>query len=100
MYYLFNDKRDTPKKSSKIRSLEKLTKVVYFDKLKKDRYYKKVEEIFKEKGKEIGKCMLFLYKEETPILEIQLKNMTVFLNSENEKETEEWYNYARDRVVD
>ena len=52
------------------------------------------------KGKEIGKCMLFLYKEETPILEIQLKNMTVFLNSENEKETEEWYNYARDRVVD
>ncbi len=52
------------------------------------------------KGKEIGKCMLFLYKEETPILEIQLKDMTVFLNSENKKETEEWYNYARDRVVD
>lgn len=44
--------------------------------------------------------MMFLYKEETPILEIQLKDMTVFLNSENEKETEEWYNYARDRVVD
>lgn len=52
------------------------------------------------KGKEIGKCMLFLYKEETPILEIQLKDMTVFLNSENKKETEEWYDYARDRVVD
>lgn len=52
------------------------------------------------RGKETGKCMMFLYKEETPILEIQLKDMTVFLNSENEKETEEWYNYARDRVVD
>lgn len=52
------------------------------------------------RGKETGKCMIFLYKEETPILEIQLKGMTVFLNSENEKETEEWYNYARDRVVD
>lgn len=52
------------------------------------------------RGKETGKCMMFLYKEETPILEIQLKGMTVFLNSENEKETEEWYNYARDRVVD
>lgn len=63
MYYLFNDKRDTPKKSSKIRSLEKLTKVVYFDKLKKDRYYKKVEEIFKEKGKEIGKVELRYFAE-------------------------------------
>ena len=50
------------------------------------------------RGKETGKCMMFLYKEETPILEIQLKDMTVFLNSENE--TEEWYNYARDRVID
>ena len=63
MYYLFNDKRDTPKKSSKIRALEKVTKVVYFDKLKKDRYYKKVEEIFKEKGKDIGKVELRYFAE-------------------------------------
>lgn len=63
MYYLFNDKRDTPKKSNKVKALEKVSKVVYFDKLKKDRYYKKVEEVFKEKGKEIGKIELRYFAE-------------------------------------
>lgn len=51
------------------------------------------------RGKETGKCMMFLYKEETPILEIRLKDMTIFLNSEDEEETEEWYKYARDSVT-
>ena len=37
MYYLFNDKRDTPKK---------------------DKYYKKIEDIFKENGRTIGKVQL------------------------------------------
>lgn len=55
MYFLFNDKRDNPKKNNKIKSLDKVSKVVYFDRLKKDRYYKKVEEVFKSNGKEIGK---------------------------------------------
>ncbi len=63
MYYLFNDKRDTPKKSTKVKALDKVSKVVYFDKLKKDRYYKKVEEVFKEKGKEIGKIELRYFAE-------------------------------------
>lgn len=52
------------------------------------------------RGKETGKCMMFLYKEETPIIEIQLEDMIVFLNSENKEETEEWYDYARDSIVD
>ena len=63
MYYLFNDKRDTPKKSTKVKALDKVSKVVYFDKLKKDRYYKKVEEVFKEKGKEIEKIELRYFAE-------------------------------------
>ena len=63
MYYLFNDKRDTPKKTNKVKALDKISKVVYFDKLKKDRYYKKVEEVFKEKGKEIGKIELRYFAE-------------------------------------
>ncbi|MGG7144554.1 DNA polymerase III subunit delta [Clostridium nigeriense] len=63
MYYLFNDKRDTPKKSNKVRALDKVSKVVHFDKLKKDRYYKKVEDVFKEKGKEIGKIELRYFAE-------------------------------------
>ncbi len=63
LYYLFNDKRDTPKKSYKVKALDKVSNVVYFDKLKKDRYYKKVEEVFKEKGKEIGKVELRYFAE-------------------------------------
>ena len=58
MYYLFNDKRDTPKKNKKLTTLDKYVKVVHCDKLKKDRYYKKVEDLFKEKGRTIGKVQL------------------------------------------
>ena len=58
MYYLFNDKRDTPKKNKKLLTLEKSVKVVHCDKLKKDRYYKKIEDLFKAKGRNIGKIQL------------------------------------------
>ena len=58
MYYLFNDKRDTPKKNKKLTTLDKYVKVVHCDKLKKDRYYKKVDDLFKEKGRTIGKIQL------------------------------------------
>ena len=58
MYYLFNDKRDTPKKNKKLSTLDKYVKVVHCDKLKKDKYYKKVEDLFKEKGRSIGKIQL------------------------------------------
>lgn len=58
MYYLFNDKRDTPKRNKKLSELDKYIKVVHCDKLKKDKYYKKVEDIFKGKGRVIGKIQL------------------------------------------
>lgn len=58
MYYLFNDKRDTPKKNKKLTTLDKYIKVVHCDKLKKDRYYKKIEDLFKDKGRSIGKIQL------------------------------------------
>lgn len=58
MYYLFNDKRDTPKKNKKLATLDKYVKVVHCDKLKKDKYYKKIEDLFKEKGRSIGKIQL------------------------------------------
>ena len=54
LYYVFDDKRDTPKKNKKLMSLDKITTIVHCDKLKRDRYIKKVEEVFKEKGKNIG----------------------------------------------
>lgn len=58
MYYLFNDKRDTPKKNKKLTTLDKYVKVVHCDKLKKDKYYKKIDDLFKEKGRSIGKVEL------------------------------------------
>ena len=58
MYYLFNDKRDTPKKNKKLSTLDKYVKVVHCDKLQKDKYYKKIEDIFKENGRTIGKVQL------------------------------------------
>ena len=58
MYYLFNDKRDTPKKNKKLSTLDKYVRVVQCDKLKKDKYYKKIEDIFKENGRTIGKVQL------------------------------------------
>lgn len=58
MYYTFADKRETPKKNKKLMALDKLTEIVHFDKLKRDRFQKKVEEIFLEKGKKIGKVEL------------------------------------------
>ena len=58
MYYVFNDKRETPKKNKKLMSLNKITSIVYFEKLKRDKFAKKVEEIFQEKKGKIGKIEL------------------------------------------
>ena len=43
------------------------------------------------RGKETGKCMMFLFKGYTPILKIQLDNLTIYANSKDPTETESWY---------
>lgn len=63
MYYVFNNKRDTPKKNRKLGTLDKYIKVVHCDKLKKDKYYKKIEDLFKERGKDIGKIQVRYFSE-------------------------------------
>ena len=63
MYYVFNDKRETAKKNKKIMALDKVTTVVQFDKLKRDRYYKKIEDIFIESGAKIGKVEVRYFAE-------------------------------------
>jgi DNA polymerase-3 subunit delta len=63
LYYVFNDKRESPKKNKKLMTLDKITNIVHFDKLKRDRFIKKVEDVFKEKGKEIGKLELRFFSE-------------------------------------
>lgn len=39
--------------------------------------------------------MMFLYKKESPILKIQLKNSLVFINSDQEGKVQTWYEQLR-----
>lgn len=43
------------------------------------------------KGKETGKCMLFVDKATLPILEIQLKDQMIFIAGNETEDTENWY---------
>jgi DNA polymerase-3 subunit delta len=63
MYYLLNDKRDKPNKNKKLTAIGKFLSIVYCDKLKKDKYFKKVSDVFKEKGKQIGRVELIYFCE-------------------------------------
>ncbi|MFW2491374.1 DNA polymerase III subunit delta [Clostridium chromiireducens] len=66
MYYLLSDKRDRPNKNKKLTTLGKTLPIVHCDKLKKDKYLKKVSDIFKEKGKQIGRVELSYFCEKVP----------------------------------
>ncbi len=46
----------------------------------------------KFKGKETGKCWLYLYTEYTPILKISTDGGPVYVNSKDEDETKKWKN--------
>lgn len=61
MYYICKDKRDKPNKNKKLIPLGKTTVVVYCDKLKRDKYIKKVGDIFKDNGKAIGRTELMYF---------------------------------------
>lgn len=41
------------------------------------------------------RVMLFLYKERTPVLKIELEDETIYLNSEDEEETVGWYEMVK-----
>ncbi|MBW6408524.1 DNA polymerase III subunit delta [Clostridium weizhouense] len=63
MYYLFNDKREKANKNKKLISLDKSITVVHCDKLRRDAYIKKINDIFKERKKNIGKAELIYFSE-------------------------------------
>lgn len=46
-------------------------------------------------GRKTGKCMLYLYRHYTPVLEIKLVEKTIYLNSKDEKEVREWYDMLK-----
>ncbi|MDD3361167.1 MAG: hypothetical protein PHW34_05780 [Hespellia sp.] len=43
------------------------------------------------RGNELGNCRLYLYRGYTPVLKIQLKDYTVYINSKDPDETQKWY---------
>lgn len=45
----------------------------------------------KFRGKETGKCLLYIYIKSTPVLEISTTDGPVYVNSRTGEETEEWY---------
>jgi hypothetical protein len=44
---------------------------------------------FKVKG--YGSCLLFIRKDSTPILYIELNNKKIFINGANSEKTQKWY---------
>ncbi|NFG39972.1 DNA polymerase III subunit delta [Clostridium botulinum] len=63
MYHLFNDKREKPNKNKKLNSLDKLITVVHCDKLRRDSYIKKINDLFKINKKNIGRIELIYFAE-------------------------------------
>lgn len=53
----------------------------------------------KFRGKESGECRMYIYKDYSPILKIELPEYTVFINSKEAEKTKRWFrnckNYSR-----
>lgn len=43
------------------------------------------------RGKETGRCMMYLCRDASPILEIDTADLTIYVNSEDEAAVSEWY---------
>ncbi|WP_244833299.1 DNA polymerase III subunit delta [Clostridium sp. BJN0001] len=61
MYTLLKDKRDKIPKNKNIMTFDKSLELVYCDKIRKDRFIKKVSDIFKEKHALIGRTELMYF---------------------------------------
>jgi len=52
------------------------------------------------KGKVTGNCMLYLYCDYVPILEIKLADQTIYVNSKNENDIKAWYQKLTQSSID
>lgn len=91
-YYVFHDKRESPKKNKKILGLDKVTTVVHCDKLKKDRFIKKVQEIFEQKKGSIGNIELRYFCEKMPnnfeIVNNEVEKLVCYANGRDIKKSD------------
>lgn len=76
---------------------EEIVEVTLLDRIPEDKFIRtnggstEDYDIGHFKGKETGKCMLFLDKESGPVLEIQLKDEKIFVAGNEEEDTKSWY---------
>ena len=49
----------------------------------------------KFKEKEMGQCRLYIYRKYSPVLKIELEEYTVFINSKQAGQTEQWYDLVK-----
>ena len=84
MYMVFSDKRDKPNKNRNIMALDKLSTVVYCEKLKRDKFLKKVDAIFKDKNTQIGNVELRYFCEKVnpnfDIIKNEIDKLTAYVN--------------------
>ena len=87
MYYVFSDKRETPKKNKKLMSLDKITTIVHIEKLKREGFVKKVSAIFKSKKAKIGNMEIRYFCEKVPSnLEIVKSEIDKLISYANDRE--------------
>jgi DNA polymerase III subunit delta len=75
MYYVFEDEREKP--SGNIKKLEKKCTIIKADKLKGEKLYKKVKDVFENRGKDIGKVELRFFCDNVD------NNMDIIVNEVN-----------------
>lgn len=83
--------------------IDEVISVEILDKLPKDNYVKlhgaatDSYSLGHYKGKNTGKCMLFIHTDCEPVLKITLEDKTVYVNSTDEKAVYEWYEMLYNR---
>lgn len=84
MYYIFSDKRETPKKNKKLMSLEGIAEIVYMEKLRYTGFTKKVQEIFNENNIDIHKSELNYFCDKVPndfqIIKNEIEKLKCYTN--------------------
>lgn len=87
-YVLLKDKREKANRLKKLMSLDKSTTIVSVDKLKGDKLYKRVEDIFNKNGREIGRIQLKYF------CDLVENNLDII-----EREVDKLVNYAKGREI-
>lgn len=84
LYYVFDDKRDNPKKNKKVMALDNDATIVYVEKLKRDGFIKKVSDIFKRQNANINNVSIRYFCDKVPtnfeIINSEIEKLICYTN--------------------